>query len=45
MVANDWGRTRVSAVALTEPAFARVGPEMIVYEGIATGYLDRTGTL
>lgn len=45
MVANDWEKTSASAVALTEPVFAKVAPEMIIYKGIATGYMDRTGTL
>ncbi len=45
MVANDWKKMSLNAVALTEPVFAKVGPEMIIYEGIATGYLDRTGSI
>ncbi len=45
MVANGWEKKSVSAVALTEPAFARIDPEMISFKGIATGYLDRTGTI
>lgn len=45
MVANGWKKMKVSAVALTEPAFAIIGSERILYEGIATDYLDRTGSL
>ncbi len=45
MVANDWVKISVSAVALTEPVIAEFGPDMIVYEGIATGHLDRTGAI
>jgi hypothetical protein len=45
MVANGWKRLSVSAVALREPVFAKVGPQSIMYEGIATGYLDSTGTM
>jgi|ETNmetMinimDraft_33_1059910.scaffolds.fasta_scaffold32424_2 hypothetical protein len=43
MIDHDWKKISVSAVALTEPVFARVASETVSYRGIATGYLDRTG--
>ena len=45
MVANNWEKTRVSTVALTELVFAEAGPDLTAYKGIATGYMDRTGTI
>ena len=45
MVANGWNKKIISPVALSEPAFARVGQEMISYKGTATTYLDRTATI
>lgn len=45
MVANGWKKTNTNAVALTEPVYARIGSKKITHKGIATGYLDRTGTM
>jgi len=45
VVAHGWKKIHVSQVALTEPAFARVGSKKINYRGVATGYLDRTGII
>ena len=36
MAANGWNKKSISPVALTEPAFARVGQEKISYKGTAT---------
>lgn len=45
MAANGWNKKSISPVALTEPAFARVGQEKISYKGTATSYLDRAATI
>jgi hypothetical protein len=45
LVANGWRQASSTDLALTVSAFALVGEKEIAYEGSATGYPDRTGTI